>query len=121
VLNKQARLLGRQLGAMAPRLIIASYFGSEAWIAKNIAAVKGFVAALNRGIDAHNANPDEAKAVLAKHTGLKPELFKDMPLPAFEKRILESDFQPMLDVALRYKFVERKFPISEVISTHVRA
>ena len=121
VLNKQARLLGRQLGAMSPRLIIASYFGSEAWIAKNIPVVKGFVAALNRGIDAHNANPDEAKAVLAKHTGLKPELFKDMPLPAFEKRILESDFQPMLDVALRYKFVERKFPISEVISRHVRA
>ena len=121
VLNKQARLLGRQLGAMAPRLMIASYFGSEAWIAKNIAVVKGFVVALNRGIDAHNSNPDEAKAVLAKHTGLKPELFKDMPLPAFEKKILESDFQPMLDVALRYKFVERKFPISEVISRHVRA
>ena len=118
VLNKQARLLGRQLGAMAERLIIASYFGSEAWIAKNAAVVKSFVAALNRGIDAHNTNPDEAKAVLARHTGLKAELFKDMPLPAFEKTILESDFQPMLDVALRYKFIERKFPISEVISRH---
>jgi len=121
VLNKQARLLGRQLGAMSPRLIIASYFGSEAWIGKNVAIVKAFVAALNRGIDAHNANPEEAKAVIAKHTGLKPELFKDMPLPAFEKAIVESDFQPMLDVALRYKFVERKFPISEVISRHMRA
>jgi NitT/TauT family transport system substrate-binding protein len=121
VLNKQARLLGRQLGAMAERLIIASYFGSEAWIGKNAAVVKSFVAALNRGIDAHNANPDEARAVLARHTGLKVELFKDMALPAFEKTILESDFQPMLDVALRYKFVERKFPISEVISRHVRA
>ena len=120
VISRQARLLGRQLGAMAPRLIIASYFGSEAWIGKNIAVVKGFIAALNRGIDAHNANPEEAKVVLARHTGLKTELFRDMPLPAFEKAIVESDFQPMLDVALRYKFVERKFPISEVISRHVR-
>ena len=118
VLNKQARIVGRQLGAMAERLIIASYFGSEAWIGKNVTVVKSFVAALNRGIDAHNANPDEARAVLARHTGLKAELFKDMPLPAFEKTILESDFQPMLDVALRYKFIERKFPISEVISRH---
>ena len=119
VQNKQARLLGRQLGAIAPRLLIASYFGSEAWIAKNVAVVKGFVAALNRGIDAHNANPDEAKAVLAKHTGLKPELFKDMPLPAFEKRILESDFEPLLDVSLRYKFVDRKFAVRELISPSV--
>lgn len=121
VLNQQARLLGRQLGGMAPRLIIASYFGSEAWIGKNVAVVQGFVAALNRGIDLHNANPDEARAVLAKFTGLKPEWFKDMPLPAFEKPIVETDFQPMLDVALRYKFIDRRFPIPEVISRYARA
>lgn len=119
--NRQARLLGRQLGAIAPRLLIASYFGSEAWINKNAGLVKGFVAALNRGIDYHNAHLDEAKATLARHTGLKPELFKDMPLPAFEKPLLESDLQPMLDVALRYKFVDRKFPVGEVISKHARA
>lgn len=121
VQGKQARLLGRQLGAIAPRLLIASYFGSEAWINKNIAVVKGFVAALNRGIDVHNANLEEAKATLAKHTGQKPELLKDMPLPAFEKVILQSDLQPMLEVALRYKFVDRKFPVAEVISQHARA
>jgi NitT/TauT family transport system substrate-binding protein len=116
VQQKQARLLGRQLGAISPRLLIASYFGSEAWINKNGALVKGFLAALNRGIDAHNANLDEAKATLAKHTGLKPDLFKDMPLPAFEKQLLESDLQPMQEVALRYKFIDRKFPLAEVIS-----
>ena len=121
VQKKQARLLGRQLGAIAPRLLIASYFGSEGWVSKNVPLVKAFVAALNRGIDAHNANLDEARAVLAKHTGHKPELFKNMPLPAFEKALLESDLQPMLDVALRYKLIDRKFSVSEVISKHVRA
>ncbi|MBI3044355.1 MAG: ABC transporter substrate-binding protein [Betaproteobacteria bacterium] len=121
VQKKQARLLGRQLGAIAPRLLIASYFGSEAWVSKNVPLVKAFVAALNRGIDAHNANLDEARAVLAKHTGHRPELFKNMPLPAFEKALLESDLQPMLDVALRYKLIDRKFSVSEVISKHVRA
>ena len=121
VQQKQARLLGRQLGAIAPRLLIASYFGSEAWINRNAALVKGFVSAINRGIDAHNANLEEAKATLAKHTGLKPELFKDMALPAFEKKLLESDLQPMLDVALRYRFVDRKFPVSQVVSPHARA
>lgn len=119
--SRQARLLGRQLGAIAPRLLIASYFGSEAWISKNASAVKGFVEALNRGIDAHNADPEEAKATLAKHTKLKPEHFKAMPLPAFEKKLLESDLQPMLDVALRYKFVDRKFPVKDLISPTVGA
>ena len=120
VQNRQARLLGRQLGGIAPRLMIASYFGSEAWINRNAAMVRAFVTAINRGIDAHNANLGEAKASLAKHTGLKPELLKDMALPAFDKKLLESDLQPMLDVALRYKFIDRKFPLSEVISPYAR-
>jgi len=121
VRSRQARVLGRQLGGIAPRLMIASYFGSEAWINKNAAMVRAFVTAISRGIDAHNASLDEARASLARHTGLKPELLKDMALPAFEKTLLESDLQPMLDVALRYKFVDRKFPLSEVVSPYARA
>ena len=114
--QKQARLLGQPLGELAPRLLIASYFSSETWIEKNTGTVKAFVAAINRGIDAHNANPEEAKAVIAKHTGLKPELVKDIALPAFEKKLVESDIEPLLDAAVRYKMVEKKFPPREIIS-----
>ncbi len=121
VVNKQARVLGHMLGGIAPRLLIASYFGSEAWIEKNAVTVKAFVAAINKGIDAHNANPDEARAVIAKHTGLKPEHLKTMPLPAFEKTILESDLEPMLHVALQYKLVERKFPVKDLIWRQARS
>lgn len=114
--NRKTKVLGYPLGGIAPRLLIASYFCSDAWIQKNSGTVKAFIAALNRGIDAHNANPEEAKANIAKHTGLKPDFLKLMALPAFEKRILESDLQPMIDVAFQYKLIARKFPPREVIS-----
>ena len=39
-----------------------------------------------------------------------------MALPAFEKKILESDLQPMIDVAFKYKLINKKFPPGEVIS-----
>jgi NitT/TauT family transport system substrate-binding protein len=116
--NKKTRVLGYTLGGIAPRLLIASYFSSDAWIQKNGDAVKAFITAVNRGIDAHNANPEEAKATIAKHTGLKPELLKLVALPAFEKPIVESDLQPLMDVALRYKLISRKFQPREVISKH---
>jgi NitT/TauT family transport system substrate-binding protein len=119
--QNQARVLGHMLGGIAPRLLIASYFGSEAWIGKNVQTVKSFVTAINRGIDAHNANLDEARAMIAKYTGLKPEFLKEMPLPAFEKKLLESDIEPMLEVGVRYKFVDRKVPSRELISRHVPA
>jgi NitT/TauT family transport system substrate-binding protein len=115
-INKKTKVLGYPLGGIAPRLLIASYFSSEAWIQKNADAVKMFITALGRGIDAHNANPEEAKAIIAKNTGLKPEFLQLMALPAFEKRILESDLQPIMDVAVKYKLIGKKFPPRDVIS-----
>ena len=117
-INKKTKVLGYPLGGIAPRLLIASYFASEAWIEKNVDAVKAFITAVNRGIDAHNANLEEAKVTIGKHTGLKPEFLKEMALPAFEKKIVESDLQPMLDVSFQYKLIDRKFAAREVISKH---
>ncbi len=116
--NKVTRVLGHPLGGIAPRLLIASYFCSEAWIQKNADSVKAFTTALNRGIDTHNANPEQAKATIAKHTGLKPDFLKEMALPAFEKKILESDLQPLMDAAFKYKLIDKKFQPREVISKY---
>jgi NitT/TauT family transport system substrate-binding protein len=114
--NKKTRVLGYPLGGIAPRLLIASFFSSETWTQKNAETVKAFITALNRGIDAHNANLEEAKTIIAKYTGLAPDVLKLVTLSAFEKKILESDLQPMMDVALRYKLIAKKFPPREVIS-----
>ena len=39
-----------------------------------------------------------------------------MALPAFEKKISPSDLQPMMDTALKYKLIGRKFEPRDVIS-----
>jgi NitT/TauT family transport system substrate-binding protein len=114
--NKKTKVLGYPLGEIAPRLLIASFFSSEAWIQKNGDTVKAFMTAINRGIDAHNADLEAAKATIAKYTGLAPDVLKLVTLSAFEKKILESDLQPMMDVALRYKLIAKKFPPRDVIS-----
>lgn len=116
--NKKTRVLGYPLGEIAPRLLIASYFVSAAWLRQpeNERTVRAFVQAPHRGIDAHNANPDEARAVIAKYTGLKPDHLREMALPAFERHLLESDLEPMMEVALCYKLIERRFPPREVIA-----
>ncbi len=116
LVNKKTRVLARPAGSIAPRFLIASFFSSDAWIQKNLDTVKAFVAALHRGIDAHNADLDGAKAIIAKSTGLSPEVLKVMTLTAFEKRLLESDLEPIMDLALRYKLINKKFPPRDVIA-----
>ncbi|HTM07467.1 MAG TPA: ABC transporter substrate-binding protein [Verrucomicrobiae bacterium] len=114
--HKKTRVLGRAAGGIAPRFTIASFFSSDAWIQKNDAAVKAFVAALHRGIDAYNADPEQAKTAVAKNTGLSPDVVKIVPLPAFEKKLPESDLEPIMDLALRYKLIGKKFPPRDVIA-----
>ena len=114
--NKKTRVLARPAGGIAPRFMIASFFASEAWIQKNEGIVKAFVGALHRGIDAHNADLEGAKTIIAKHTGLSPEVLKVVTLTAFEKRLLESDLEPIMDLALRYKLINKKFSVRDVIA-----
>jgi NitT/TauT family transport system substrate-binding protein len=114
--NQKTKVLGYPVGGIASRFLIASFFSTEAWIQKNGDTVKAFIAALNRGIDAHNADLEAAKPIIAKYTGLAPDVLKLVTLAAFEKKILEADLQPMMDVALRYKMIAKKFPPRDVIS-----
>jgi len=114
--NKKTRVLARPAGGIAPRFMIASFFSSDAWIQKNGDTVKAFVAALHRGIDAHNADLEGARAIIAKYTGLTPAVLKLMTLTAFETKLLESDLQPIMELALRYKLINKKFPPRDVIA-----
>ncbi|HEY1268441.1 MAG TPA: ABC transporter substrate-binding protein [Candidatus Binatia bacterium] len=114
--HKKTRVLARPAGGIAPRFMIASFFASDAWIQKNDATVKAFVAALHRGIDAHNADLEGAKVIIAKYTGLSPDVLKVMALTAFEKKLLESDLEPIMDLSLRYKLINKRFPPRDVIA-----
>ncbi|HEX2385717.1 MAG TPA: hypothetical protein VHL99_04090, partial [Candidatus Binatia bacterium] len=83
--------------------------------------VKAFVTALHRGMDTHNADLDGARAIIAKYTGLSPEVLKVIALTAFETKLIESDLQPIMDLALRYKLIDKKFPVRDVIAKFVLA
>lgn len=41
---------------------------------------------IDRGIEAHDANSGEATAIIATHTGLKPELLKEIVPPDLEPK-----------------------------------
>jgi len=114
--NKKTRVLARPAGGIAPRFMIASFFSSDAWIQKNGDTVKAFVTAWQRGIDMHNADLESAKANIAKYTGLSPDVLKVVTLTAFETKLLESDLEPIMDLALRYKLINKKFPVRDVIA-----
>jgi NitT/TauT family transport system substrate-binding protein len=110
------RVLAYPWGDVIPKFLIASWFASNKWIAKNKPAVQGFVRAINRGTELIEADPAAARAAMIKWAGLNPDLAGKIGLPAFEKGVSEKDLQVTIDLTHKYKLISRGFKAKEVIS-----
>ena len=111
-----ARLLAHPWSDVLSRFLIASWFASEKWLQKNKATAQAFVNALNRGVDAINADPNGSRNAIAKWTGLPPELAAKITLPVYDKSVSEKDLQATIDLTQKYKLIPRAIKAREVIS-----
>jgi NitT/TauT family transport system substrate-binding protein len=111
-----ARLLAQPWGDVLPKFLIASWFASEKWIAKNRSTVQAFVRAIDRGIDAIQADPEGSRAAMVKWAGLSPELAGKIGLPVFEKGISEKDIQATIDLTRKYKLISKDIKAASVVS-----
>ncbi len=109
------RVLANPWSDVAPKFLIASWFASAKWMVKNKETVEGFLRAMNRGIDAVNADREGARSAMVKWTGLSPELAGKVGLPVFEKGVSEKDLQLTIDLTHKYKLISRSFKAQEVI------
>jgi NitT/TauT family transport system substrate-binding protein len=111
-----ARVLAQPWGDVLPKFLIASWFASEKWLAKNKETGQAFVRAIGRGIDAIQADPEGSRAAMVKWAGLNPDLAGKIGLPVFEKGVSEKDIQATIDLTLKYKLISKAFQAREVIS-----
>jgi NitT/TauT family transport system substrate-binding protein len=112
----QTRVLAYPWGEVLPKFLIASWFASEKWIAKNKEVGQAFVRAISRGVDAIHADPEGSRAAMVKWAGLKAELAGKIGLPVFEKGVSEKDIQATIDLTQKYKLIPRSFKARDVIS-----
>jgi NitT/TauT family transport system substrate-binding protein len=111
-----ARVLAQPWGDVLPKFLIASWFASEKWLAKNKETGQAFVRAIGRGIDAIQGDPEGSRAAMVKWAGLNPDLAGKIGLPVFEKGIAEKDLQATIDLTLKYKLIAKAFKARDVIS-----
>jgi NitT/TauT family transport system substrate-binding protein len=112
----QTRVLAHPWGDVLPKFLIASWFASEKWIAKNREIAQAFVRAIVRGVDAIHADPAGSRAAMVKWAGLNPDLAGKIGLPVFEKGISEKDVQATIDLTQKYKLISRSIKAPDVIS-----
>jgi NitT/TauT family transport system substrate-binding protein len=112
----QTRVLAHAWGDVLPKFLIAGWFASEKWIAKNKDMAQAFVRAISRGVDAIHADPEGSRAAMVKWTGLDPDLAGKIVWPVFETGLSEQDLQVTIDLTHKYKLIARPFKARDVIS-----
>lgn len=86
--------------------LLAAWFSTEKWVAKHPEQAAAFSAAVRKASEFISANPDQARGILIRHTGLTPELAQKIAMPAFATDIFVGDVQPMLDLTLAFKYIK---------------
>jgi len=112
----ETRVLASPWGDVLPQFLVASWFASEKWIAKNKETSRAFVRAIHRGVDAIHADKDAARAAMIKWAGLNPDFAGKIGLPLFEKGVSEKDVQVTMDLTYRYKMISKPLKARDVLS-----
>jgi NitT/TauT family transport system substrate-binding protein len=113
------RVLGKPLDAIAPRFLLSCWVATADYIAKNPAAVKGFVAAVTEGGRYANTHPAETVDMVAKFAGQDPALLRQGVRSVIATEIALADIQKPLDFAYTYGVIDKQYDARVMLSPFV--
>jgi NitT/TauT family transport system substrate-binding protein len=116
VKSGKARLLANTLDAIAPRWLLAVYFTTADYAARNREVIARFQRAVAQAATYCNAHQAETVPLMAAFTGLEPAVLAAVNRAYFTPTLDPRDIQPMIGAAARYKLIERPFDARELFA-----
>ena len=101
---------------IAPRYLITGWFANDAFAAANRDAIARFAEAMRVAEIYVQAHPEQARALIQDFTGMDPALVAKMPSTIYPPALDRKDIQPIIDVAVRYKVLDKTFDAQDMIS-----
>jgi NitT/TauT family transport system substrate-binding protein len=98
-----------------PGMDVASYMAKESWLKANPDVASRFKRAIDRAtVHLASAGKEERDDWVAKFTGMKIEIVKDVTLPVYSTEFNLPSLQANLDLAVRYKMM-KPFDVKSMI------
>ena len=112
----KARPVANIYTAVAPRLLLVAWFSTTGWVERNRAVAQRFARVLADAATYVNGHAAETVDDLVTLTGLERPLLAKMRAPSRSRRWCRPRFRPLIDVAAKYKAIDRSYPAAELIS-----
>jgi NitT/TauT family transport system substrate-binding protein len=110
------RTLAQIFDAIAPRFTNTGWFTTSDYVAKNRGVVDRFARALRDSALYCNTHHAETVPMVAQNAKLDEALVARMPRITFGEFLTARDIQPVIDVAFKYKTIDKRFDAQELIS-----
>lgn len=101
--------------AVAPIYMLSGFVTSRAWAEAHKATVRKFSAAIREAAIWANANHDESAPILAAYTKIPLPVIKGMRRGNYATEFNAGQIQPVIDAAAKYGFIDKSFPMSEIV------
>ena len=112
----KARILAYPYQDNLPGMDISNYFAKESWIKANPDVARRFRRAIDRATEFMATAPKEERDDwVAKFTGMKLEVVKEITLPVFSTAFNVQSLQANLDIAARHKLLKQPFDVNVMI------
>ena len=106
--SQGATVLDWNFADTAPNLMIAAYFTTKDYAAKNPDVVKRFTAAINKGLTHAAEHPDDARAILLTYTKIDKAIADKLNLPVWTPQINRESIGVLADLMVQDKLVPTK-------------
>ena len=109
------RVLGKPYDAVAKEFLICQWIATTDWLAKNAAGARKLVGAIYETARWANTHHDESLPIIAKYNKIDPERIRGIVRAAYATRVGPDLIQPVIDVGVRYKTIEKTLDAGTVI------
>jgi NitT/TauT family transport system substrate-binding protein len=110
----KARFVANIYTAIAPRLLMVAWFSTYDWVRNNRVAAERFARVIADASNYVREHVPETVDDLVSFTGVDRALAAKMKRTLFTPNLVPAEIQPIIDVAAKYKVIEKGFPASEI-------
>lgn len=116
IASGKARLVTNIFTSIAPRWLAVCWFTTTGWVEKNRTIAERFARVHADAATYVNGHVDETLDDLVTLTGLDRALCQRMRRSLQTRAVVAAEIQPVIDVAVKYKVLEKAFPARDLIS-----
>jgi NitT/TauT family transport system substrate-binding protein len=109
------KALGEPNVAIGKRYIVNTWYTMRAYVAQNPDIVRRFRAALLTAGTYANAHSDEMVTYLAPFVKIDEAKLRKMPHSQIATTLVPEEYQPMIDAAAKYGFIDKPFPARDFL------